>query len=475
MKRLILLLFAFSLIVLSGFPCWTCDEDTTNSYVTRLLFGDQALRYQSEQRVQMLLKALYLCSQQYGDEQGQERLDYLKKGGVHVPSLSEIKISASLLTDCSHKEWNDTPSKCEAQKSKRKSILIKTVDKVFGFHFIDKLFRDTRDRIENFSALLYYFHIFADYLSGHPESTEVVVGGEYIAPYAGKTFVRLNGGLPAFTDSEKNTAKSFERYSEVFDRFGRTGVAFVNLNRDSMPPPGSRQHIGYILPSGWHLAKYPGIVSPNPGYLFNRCHLVAHQLNGNDTSNNLVTGTRYLNENMMEFEEKVANYIKTTGNHVLYRATPIYKGDNLVVSGIQLEAYSVEDHGELQFNVYLYNVQPGIEINYADGNHYVSDSTHGNHKMIPFVVPNPSDDHPDLIYEMVKYLKKMFGTKGKCETLIKKLNELANEARSIGNQGQSEARQYIMLMEYKQKIFEELRSDLPSLLKEERFFKKVFK
>ncbi len=185
-----------------------------------------------------------------------------------------------------------------------------------------------------------------------------------IPEYKSKPYVKINKNVPFFTDNDMTTA-SFESYSEL-DRLGRCGAAFACVGADLMPTE-ERGAIGTIKPSGWHLVKYDGI---EDNYLYNRCHLIAYQLTAeNANEKNLITGTRYLNiDGMLPFENKVASYIERTDNHVLYRVTPLFDGDNLLASGVLMEAKSVEDDGEgLQFCVYCYNVQPGITIDYATG------------------------------------------------------------------------------------------------------------
>lgn len=185
-----------------------------------------------------------------------------------------------------------------------------------------------------------------------------------IPQYSGKSYVVLNDNKPNFTD-EDYLKGIFEEYSEL-DALGRCGVAYANVSVDTMPT-SERGSIGQIKPSGWHTVKYD-IVSGK--YLYNRCHLIGYQLTGeNANPKNLITCTRSMNtEGMLEFENQVADYIKETNNHVLYRVTPIFEENNLVASGVQIEASSVEDKcGDICFNVYVYNVQDGIEINYSNG------------------------------------------------------------------------------------------------------------
>ncbi len=183
--------------------------------------------------------------------------------------------------------------------------------------------------------------------------------------YAGVPFVAVNDNVPYFTADELVTT-SFETYSEL-DKLGRCGAAYANVGKDLMPTE-ERGSIGQVKPSGWHTVKYPDIIPDR--YLYNRCHLIGYQLTGeNANEKNLITGTRYMNvDGMLPFEDLVADYVKETGNHVLYRVTPVFTGKNLVADGVLMEAESVEDAGEgVLFNVFVYNVQPGIVIDYATG------------------------------------------------------------------------------------------------------------
>lgn len=185
-----------------------------------------------------------------------------------------------------------------------------------------------------------------------------------VPAYSGKPFIAINGNKPNFTEADL-TEKSFEKYSPL-DSLKRCGTAFANVSKETMPKE-KRGSIGQVKPSGWQTAKYDFVDSK---YLYNRCHLIGYQLTAeNANERNLITGTRYMNvDGMLPFENMVADYIKETGNHVLYRVTPVFNGNNLVASGVQMEAMSVEDKGAgISFNVFCYNVQPGVEINYADG------------------------------------------------------------------------------------------------------------
>lgn len=189
-----------------------------------------------------------------------------------------------------------------------------------------------------------------------------------IPEYSHDAYVVVNNNEPYF-DTDEITTKEFETYSNL-DSLGRCGVAYANVSIKTMPT-AKREGIGMIKPSGWHTVKYDIV---DGKYLYNRCHLIGYQLTGeNANKKNLITCTRYMNTvGMLEFENKVADYVKKTKNHVMYRVTPKYKGDNLLASGVLMEALSVEDHGEgIKFNVYVYNVQDGIDINYKDGSSYL--------------------------------------------------------------------------------------------------------
>jgi DNA-entry nuclease len=189
--------------------------------------------------------------------------------------------------------------------------------------------------------------------------------------YDGKPYVVINDNNPDFTEADMTTA-SFESYGEL-DGLGRCTTAFANIGKDLMPAE-KRGSIGEVKPTGWQTAKYDNV---DGKYLYNRCHLIGYQLTGeNANAKNLITGTRYLNvDGMLPFENMVADYIKETGNHVLYRVTPVFSGDNLVASGVHMEAESVEDNGDgILFNVYCFNAQPGIAIDYATGDSHQDDS-----------------------------------------------------------------------------------------------------
>lgn len=222
-----------------------------------------------------------------------------------------------------------------------------------------------------------YFYILRDKTAGNSsEGTGVYEFGlslvENIPSYSGAPYIEINNNVPWLTEDDYSE-NSFEIYSEL-DSLGRCGVAFACVGRDMMPE-GEREPVGSIKPSGWHTVKYDFV---DGKYLYNRCHLIAYQLSGeNSNEKNLITGTRYMNvQGMLPFEIKVIDYVESTGNHVLYRVTPLYEENNLLAEGVLMEAWSVEDNGMgICFNVFVYNVQPGVEIDYETGESFLLDDS----------------------------------------------------------------------------------------------------
>ena len=208
-----------------------------------------------------------------------------------------------------------------------------------------------------FTGYLYDEGISASDVSPNEASYSV----ENIPDYNGKDYIVLNNNIPNLSKSDGD--KSFENYSDL-DSLGRCGVAYANISKETMPTE-KRGSIGMIKPSGWHTVKYDNV---NGKYLYNRCHLIGYQLSGeNANEKNLITCTRHMNaDTMLEFENKVADYIKKTNHHVLYKVTPIFEGDNLLAKGVIMEGLSLEDD-EIMFNVFVYNVQDGIYIDYKTG------------------------------------------------------------------------------------------------------------
>lgn len=214
--------------------------------------------------------------------------------------------------------------------------------------------------------------LLAEFLpSEQPQDTPSASTLDDIPPFTDQPYVVLGDNIPTFTEAEKAVTASFEEYAPL-DSLGRCGVTYACIGRDLMPTE-ERGSIGSVKPSGWQTVKYDIV---DGKYLYNRCHLIGFQLTGeNANRENLITGTRYLNiEGMLPFENMVADYIKETGNHVLYRVTPVFEGNNLVASGVIMEGWSVEDNGDgICFYVYSYNNQPGIVINYANGDSALSE------------------------------------------------------------------------------------------------------
>lgn len=192
-----------------------------------------------------------------------------------------------------------------------------------------------------------------------------------VPEYAGDAYIVINDNEPFFTKSDLPT-ESFEYYSDL-DELGRCGIACANIGQDIMPTE-KRESIGQVKPSGWQTVKYDNV---DGKYLYNRCHLIGYQLSAeNANEKNLITGTRYLNvTGMLPFENMVADYVKETGNHVLYRVNPLYEEEDLLAYGVLMEAWSVEDDGDgICFNVFAYNVQPNIVIDYANGDSYYDEN-----------------------------------------------------------------------------------------------------
>ncbi len=222
---------------------------------------------------------------------------------------------------------------------------------------------------ETTSAVIEKF--FSEETTENPKLSQTGFNLSDIPKYSGEPYIAVNDNIPFF-DSSDLTEVSFEEYSPL-DNLGRCEAAYACVGKDIMPTE-KRGSIGSIKPSGWHTVKYDNV---DGKYLYNRCHLIGYQLTGeNANEKNLITGTRYLNiEGMLPFENMTADYVKETNNHVLYRVTPIFEGDNLLADGVLMEGYSVEDSGAgICFCVYAYNAQPDIEIDYSNGNSKISDT-----------------------------------------------------------------------------------------------------
>ena len=196
---------------------------------------------------------------------------------------------------------------------------------------------------------------------------------ETVPAYSSSPYVAVNDNVPYFTEDQKKDTKSWEEYADL-DDLGRCGVTMACIGRDIMPTE-ERGAIGQVKPTGWQTVKYDFV---DGKYLYNRCHLIGFQLTGeNANEENLITGTRYMNvDGMLPFENMVADYVRETGNHVMYRVTPCFQDEELVARGVLMEAWSVEDNGEgICYCVYVYNVQPGVTIDYATGRNCLAGET----------------------------------------------------------------------------------------------------
>lgn len=479
MKRLSVLILTIALILPVGCNVIACNEEQTNTYVTQVLFGDGAFSRTSDANVKLLMDALYLCCEQ-SDNQGQDKIDHLKQAISGLPDLTDININNRLLIECSHNRWEITSVSAQKQKSARKKLLKETVEKVFDFGFFEELFEGENSKYNSFAAMLYYTHILADYLADDPAETMTNIKGVSVPAYSGTAAVAINGNRPSFTETDRvNAEKAGIIFCEL-DKYGRAGKVLGYIGPEIVGSVGKRERMADIRPSGWNNEKdlkYQGIVNSQPPYLYNRCHLLAHQLGGKEKEFNLVTGTRYLNETGMKpYEDMVASFIGSTGYHVLYRATPVFKGENALVSGVQLEAYSIEDEGQgVCFNVYCYNVQPGVDINYRDGSNQVGDSTFGVDNILPFATYNASESNPDLILEMNKHLEILFkDQKGtdRYTSMMNAITMIASEARI--ESGNVSAQSYMKMKKYEYEYFDKLKSYVPLLLEREDFFTGTF-
>lgn len=472
-KSLSVILIAIVLLVSFSRSTFACDEKLTDTYVPQILFGDSAQSKASDEKVKMLMSALYLCSEQ-SDGLGQEKISYLRDKKVSgVPVLTGIDIKKDQLAECSHNTWEYEYPQGKKNQANRKKLLQSTVNKVFDFGFFNNLFGKGKGKCNSFAAMLYYSHILTDYLADDRSDTRVFINGNLIPAFYDEPYIEINGNVPNFDINMSYDIDSPHNYSGV-DNSNRTGKAFGIITPNKLQSSSTRANMSGITPSGWSFNKYPGIVKTDPAYLYNRCHLIAHSLGGEDKEKNLVTGTRYMNDCMGIFENKVLEYVRNTRKPVLYRATPYFKGDNKLCSGVQLEAYSLEEPGALQFNVFCYNVQPKVIINYSSG-----ENTEYFAPRLKFAVSNVSDNNPDLIYEMDKHLKILFDDQkesGNYISMTNEINSIANKARRIESKvkNSSDEVNEEELKVYEAKYFNVLKRYIPKLLENEEFFKSAF-
>lgn len=285
--------------------------------------------------------------------------------GASKPTISSVK---QVNYDTLKVDWNDTASKYTVYRATSKAGTYKKIATVSKSVYSDKKIKQNKT---------YYYKVKAGSKISAVKSGKIktTVSLSKVPAYSGKPYVAVNGNKPTFSKYEY-TKKGFETYSKL-DKYGRCGMAYANVCKATMPTE-ERGSIGMIKPTGWHTVKYESV---DGKYLYNRCHLLGYQLTGeNANERNLITGTRYMNvDGMLPFENMVADYVKETDNHVLYRVTPLFQGNNLLASGVQMEAFSVEDKGEgISYNVFVYNIQPGITIDYATGDSKLASGTADN-------------------------------------------------------------------------------------------------
>ena len=479
-KRLTVILLTIALLVsFAGSDSLACDEKQTNTYVTQILFGNNALSKSSDEKVQMLLASVYLCCEQ-ADNQGQDKISYLKSKRVSgVPSLSAINIKKDQLIECSHINWKVEYPAIKKIQANRKKVLRNTVNKVFDFGFVNNVFNKNKGKCDDFAALLYYSHILSDYLADDSSETEAIVDGKQIPGFSGNPYYIINGDKPKFSSVDISRAESNTYLYDGLDNMGRARRVLAVVGPNTLED-ASDESVSNITPTGWKQKSYERISGSQSTALYNRSHVLARSLGGENAAENIVTGTNYMNQiGMQENEKIVLDYVRRTGNHVLYRVTPIYKGSNNVCSGVQMEAYSIEDSGKgVCFNRYCYNVQPGIKINYYSGDNSLSDTITGADKALPFAVNNPSENNPDLIFLTNKTLESLFQDQkdsGAYVSMMNDLNKVASEARAVLSRNDNEANKYIAMKKCQYEYFNALKDNVPKLLEKEDFFKKAFK
>lgn len=476
-NKIYLFFLIIAMLFTTNSRVFACDEEQTNTYVTQILFGSDALSKRQNDKVQMLLDALYLCSEQ-ADGTGQDKLNNLNEMKVSgVPALDALNIKSSSLFECAHNSWNHQSSLDTDKQASRKKLLQSTVKKVFGVNFFNQWFGGNKGKCEAFAELLYYSHILADHLADFPEATSVKVNHTRIPAYTGNPCYMINNDRPSFTEEQKHNNQSFLHTFSPFDKLGRSGTAFVLLGPKTLETgKGVRENIYNIEPSGYsgNNKQYPDILGGQTVY--NRCHLVAHQLFGNDAANNLITGTRYLNMEMVKLENEIARLISQTGYHVLYRVTPVYNKDNAVAAGVHIEAYSIEDDGAFQRNRFYYNVQPGINVDYANGSNSLADFNVIKDEIMPFVAKEGSYNTADLCSEFSHVFERLFDEELSPNTLrdLKaKTDDVEKKARDLLNRGDG-MKSYYELLKLENDYLEILKTKIPALLKKEAFFNTVF-
>ncbi len=443
-----------------------CDEKQTDECVTEILFGRNATKYANNDNVKMLTSALYLCCEQSGRE-GEDKLRYLKKKVFGLPSISAISVDSQSLPECSHNTWGQDVAKFKNKQTRRRDILQSTVNTVFDFGTYNKLFGRKKGKCNSFAALLYYSHILADYLVNDIPETNVFIKGNAVKDKNRRFYIEINNNEPSFTDKQLNGLESHYSYSQL-DSHGRAGVAFAIIGPEDIKSSDTREYQGSIRPTAW-----------KEGSIYDRSHLIGHQLGGSEIRINMITGTIYLNRSLMKAKEnEIAKHVSDNKVHVLYRVTPVFEDNNYLASGVQMEAYSIEDGGKLHFNVYCYNISPGKVIDYTDGS-FIEDTVYDDALVLPFARANANENNPDLLFEIDKHLELLFEDQKNTRTYINlknKTTEIAKEARAISNTWDSKEISYYnpRTRELEKAYYEALCSYIPSLLKKEQFFNSVF-
>lgn len=476
-KRLSVLLLTLFLVLSMHTRVHACDEEQTNTYVSQILFGDFYQRYSFKEQVKMLNYALYLCSEQQTGQQGQEKLNYLKRQKVSsLPSLRDIQTEHISVLKIVHNKWEYEDTQYKTIQEKRKKLLKSTINKIFDFGFFNNTFKNGGEKCNSFAALLYYSHILADYLADDPEKSKAYYKEKdiQIPSFAGKASIEINNDKPQFTQKQKQCRVSSVENNRL-DSLGRAGMAYAVIGKDIMKS-GDRKNMSNISPSGWNQKKMRYDFTENT-YYYHRSHLIAHQLGGDEIKINLITGTYYLNEHGMKpLEKRIIKYIADKpNNHVLYRITPVYVGQNLMASGVQMEAYSVEDQGTgICFNRYCYNIQPGVNISYTNGSSRKLDITSDGKYIIPFASFNGRNTI-NLIDEMNNHLELLFRDQKNSEiygTLQREIKGIFIKDKDI--QGNESLSDYLSIKVYAYKYLEVLKKFVPELLKKESFFNSVF-
>ena len=467
MKRIFSLVLALSVLIPLCFtPVFACDDEQTNKVITAVLFGDSASSFESDAHVKELLNAVFLCSEQYGGN-GREQWSALKKDVWTLPSFSKIQLSnESDLILCTHQKWSKEPDKNAKIKNNRKAVLQRTVNDVFDYGIFNNLLGS---KCDSFASLLYYLHILSDYLVDNLENTRIVYNGHEIPAYSGEPYVMLNNNVPCFTNDEEQTTNSTFTCTKI--SLNRSGACSAVINSENVlekkPPRNLSDPVGWPEESQGDRTTINGELNNN---FWDRSHIIGRQFIANDSAENLFTGTMYLNQGVMkEREEAIANYLLANRkSHVLYRVTPVYQGENLIPSGVQMEAYSLEDAGKgICFNIYCYNVQPGVSINYYAGGTNSTDDTI-NSDIIPFA---------ELVNEITKACNTLFDDQK--DTALTQMNSKVKTLLDASDDfnddiSMNDVNKYNQNKEYEFQYYSILKKYLPELLAKEKFFSSVF-